>query len=132
MISVVYLSVLWRYLMSKRKNFAEKANKTLHKQYDFSTTEIWNADHAIVNFSYQILKKYKKSKRHGYPAEFKNPEEWEKVLDRILKAFKRTLNDYADSPMNKAYDIVNIGLHFFHKDVRLMLPLVVKHSIVAA
>lgn len=29
-------------------------------------------------------------------------------------------------------DIVNIGLHFFHKDVRLMLPLVVKHSIVAA
>ena len=30
------------------------------------------------------------------------------------------------------YDIVNIGLHFFHKDVRLMLPLVVKHSIVAA
>lgn len=104
MISVVYLSVLWRYLMSKRKNFAEKASKTLHKQYDFSTTEIWNADHAIVNFSYQILKKYKKSKRHGYPAEFKNPEEWEKVLDRILKAFKRTLNDYADSPMNKAYD----------------------------
>jgi len=30
------------------------------------------------------------------------------------------------------HDIVNIGLHFFHKDVRLMLPLVVKHSIVAA
>ena len=30
------------------------------------------------------------------------------------------------------FDIVNIGLHFFHKDVRLMLPLVVKHSIVAA
>lgn len=29
-------------------------------------------------------------------------------------------------------DIVNIGLHFFHKDVRLMLPLVAKHSIVAA
>lgn len=91
--------------MSKKKSkkFAEKANKTLHKQYDFSKTEIWNTDHAIVNFSYQLLKKYKKSKRYGYPSEFKDPDEWEKVLKRILKAFKRVLNDYPDSPMSKAY-----------------------------
>jgi hypothetical protein len=27
------------------------------------------------------------------------------------------------------YDIVNITLHFFHKDVRPMLPHVTKHSI---
>ena len=42
---------------------------------------------------------------------------------------------YADEVQEYALDtidIVNIGLHFFHKDVRLMLPLVVKHSIVAA
>lgn len=92
--------------MSKKKSkkFAEKANKTLRKQYYFSKTETWNADQAIVNFSYQLLKKYKKNKRHGYPTEFEDPEEWEKVLDRILKAFKRILNDYADSPMNKAHN----------------------------
>lgn len=68
--------------MSKKgsKKFTKKANKTLHKQYNFSTTEIWNADHAIVNFSYQILKKYKKSKRHGYPAEFKIPKNGKKFL----------------------------------------------------
>ena len=30
------------------------------------------------------------------------------------------------------YDIVNIGLHFFHKDVRPKQPLAKKHSTVAA
>lgn len=95
--------------MSKkeRKKFSKKAkkiNKLLNKQYHFSQFEIWDTYHAIVNFSYQIIKKYKNDKRYGYPEELQNPDEWEKVLKRILKAFKRILNDYADSPMNKAYD----------------------------
>ena len=50
-------------------------------------------------------------------------------LDIIVADDKNT---HYNLEMQVKNDIVNIGLHFFHKDVRLMLPLVVKHSIVAA
>ena len=57
-----------------------------------------------------------------------NEQEFEKQLNAL---HERVLSK-ALSDEEKNNDIVNIGLHFFHKDVRLMLPLVVKHSIVAA
>lgn len=86
--------------MGKKKIVEPK----ITRKYKFADSEIWNADYSIINYSYQIIKKYKKSKRLGYPAEVENPEEWEKILDRILKSFKRILNDYNDSPINKALD----------------------------
>lgn len=60
--------------------------------------------------------------------------------EKLIKAVNAELEywllsgdvDYLHKAMAVIRDIVNIGLHFFHKDVRLMLPLVVKHSIVAA
>ena len=57
-----------------------------------------------------------------------NEQEFEKQLNAL---HERVLSK-ALSDEEKNNDIVNIGLHFFHKDVRLMPPLVVKHSIVAA
>ena len=53
-------------------------------------------------------------------------------LDTMTVEAKRPDWESKLSPGTVNIDIVNIGLHFFHKDVRLMLPLVVKHSIVAA
>ena len=53
---------------------------------------------------------------------------------RMAKAIKTS--NYADNLLQREfecygprYDIVNITLHFFLKDVRPMLPLAVKHSI---
>ena len=54
-----------------------------------------------------------------------NPQKMHETLQRII-------DENTEAEEIVICDIVNIGLHFFHKDVRLMLPLVVKHSIVAA
>ena len=64
-----------------------------------------------------------------------NEQEFEKQLnalhERVLSKTFRTLR-----PVNGLifgiYDIVNIGLHFFLKDVRPMLPPVMNRSIVDA
>ena len=63
-------------------------------------------------------------KKYSVPKSLKISCIFELFLYHTLVQLKKRRSSY--------FDIVNIGLHFFHKDVRLMLPLVVKHSIVAA
>ena len=46
--------------------------------------------------------------------------------------FPASLSAYDKEPVFKENDIVNIGLHFFLKDVRPMLPPVMNHSIAVA
>ena len=57
-----------------------------------------------------------------------NEQEFEKQLNAL---HERVLSK-ALSDEEKNYDIVNIGLHFFLKDVRPMLPPVMNRSIVDA
>ena len=57
-----------------------------------------------------------------------NEQEFEKQLNAL---HERVLSK-ALSDEEKNNDIVNIGLHFFLKDVRPMLPPVMNRSIVAA
>ena len=47
-------------------------------------------------------------------------------MNEEIKDVANKMADYAGN------DIVNIGLHFFHKDVRPMPPLVKKHSTVVS
>ena len=89
--------------MTKKHSSTEKIIKT---SYKFKPGQIWNADYTMAEFIYQLLKRYQKMPRDTYPVAegINSPEEWEKLLKRFIKTFKRILNDYNDSPMNKAYD----------------------------
>ena len=96
-----------RKIMSKKKK--EHASDTAPKRtYKFKDVEVWNADNTMAEFNYQLLKKFKKMKRYGYPGdlcpEADTPEKWEKLIKSFIKTFKRITNDFDDSPMSKALD----------------------------
>ena len=92
--------------MKKKKK--QKSQKMPKRKYDFQEAELWNADITMAEFNYQLLKKFKKMKRHTYPGEYcpeaDTPEKWEKLINKFIKTFKRILNDFDDSPLNKALD----------------------------
>ena len=62
----------------------------------------------------------------------------DKIREQILAVRKTGRTNMFDVPMvqyianEMRFDIVNIGLHFFLKDVRPMLPPVMNHSIAVA
>lgn len=53
----------------------------------FTDEELWNLDCTFVDWIIPRLKVFKE-KTIGYPADVKSPEEWDKILDKIIKAFE--------------------------------------------
>ena len=94
--------------MGKKKKAKFKTEKIPKRKYDFKDVEIWNADITMAEFNYQLLKKFKKMKRHGYPGEIcpeaDTPEKWEKLINKFIKTFRRIINDFNDSPLSNALD----------------------------
>ena len=78
----------------------------MNRQYDFTKHEICYADRTIAQFIYQILKKYKETKRAHYPGydEAETPEEWEALLDEFIWTFDQIARGSPDSPVIKCND----------------------------
>lgn len=73
----------------------EKSNKRLKKQIKkrgFDDSECWNLDVTIAKFTLPRLRRLKEI-THGYPGTLDNPEEWDKILDQMIRAFEIALDD---------------------------------------
>lgn len=64
----------------------------------YSDRDVWNMDDWFLDTIIPMLKKLKTIK-HGYPANL-TPEEWDKILDRMIFCFKEA-NDSTCSMINE-------------------------------
>lgn len=64
----------------------------------YNDPDLWNLDHCFVKMILPRLKSFKRMKRNGYPAtatgtypEISCPEDWERILDAMIKGFESFL-----------------------------------------
>jgi hypothetical protein len=59
---------------------------------------LWDLDFYLSNEIYRSVQQFKDMDRYGCPGQFMDREEWDKVLDEIIYAFKEINNDYKNNP----------------------------------
>lgn len=88
-----------------------------HKQRmenGFDESETWSLDSTIAKFIYPRLKLFREIDA-GYPAIFKNRDQWNDILDKMLFAFEKLSsgeNIFEDDINNK----INEGLDLFREN----------------
>ena len=95
----------------------DKREKKLSKQRmvrGFDDSETWSLFNTISNFTLPRLKEFKELKC-GYPACFDKPEEWDIILDQIIKALELIKKDDTDILGDKEWKQVDQGLKLFAK-----------------
>jgi hypothetical protein len=73
--------------------------------------EFWNTDILLAKINLKILKKFKKNKA-GYPANLDNEKQWDKILSKIIKAFKIIASNNAN-PLVYHHPKVKKGLELY-------------------
>ena len=82
-------------------------------KYTFKKSQVWNLDNTFSKVIYHGLKKFKKMKRWGHPADVKNKEEWNKIIDKMLFTFENyTKYDQGE------YQFTLIKAKYAYKDVK--------------
>lgn len=66
-------------------DWEEYKKQRIERGYD--DTEVWNLDSTIIQFALPRIKTLKEIK-HGWPGALSSPEEWDKILDKIILAFE--------------------------------------------
>ena len=61
----------------------------------YSDKDLWNLDYYLGNLIASSLEDFKKQ-TYGVPMDFDNSEDWDKVLDDMIFAFKRSTLDFFD------------------------------------
>lgn len=94
----------------------EKSKKKLRKQIKergFDDSECWNLDMTIAQFVLPRLKRLKEI-THGYPGNLESEKEWDKILDKMIRAFELTVEDKLDSDNILEYEIgMNLFAQYF-------------------
>ena len=100
--------------IKKIKKRYKKYRKDLKKQ-GFDSTETWNLDNTIIQFTLPRLKYFRKN-LHGYPADI-TFKKWKKILDTIIFAFETHIeNDCIKD--EKIAKKVSKGFTYFGKYLR--------------
>ena len=84
----------------------------------FTDEELWNLDCAFVDWIVPRLKVFKE-KTKGYPADVGSPEEWDKILDKIIEAFELYKQEPCDNLKQLRIDnqIIKEGFDLFAKRI---------------
>lgn len=69
----------------------------------YSDVDLWNYGEFVCKKILPSLKAFIKMERHGYPAEFKNRAEWEKVLQEILWAVEEIAYNKGEDKITDKY-----------------------------
>lgn len=82
----------------------------------FDDSELWNLDHTISRFVLPRLKEFKrKYSVRGTPSQIETNEEWQAILDDMIKAFEiMSQSEFPDYDKNKI-EQVEKGLQLFVK-----------------
>lgn len=87
------------------------------KKYNkFSNKELWNLDHTIATFILPRLIKFRETNQ-GHPGIFESQEQWNEVLDKMILAFKKILEEFDTVDITNE-DGIEEGLELFAKYFR--------------
>lgn len=90
-------------LSKKDRKLREKWAKQ-KERLGFDSRETWNLDITIAFFVYPRLKYFRENMDGFYPSGFNSIEEWQEVLDKMLKAFEYIITDKElDTKGNEEY-----------------------------
>ncbi len=102
--------------MDRIKNLINKYKN--RAKYGFFDDETWNLDYSIAKYTLPRLKRFKEL-NNGYPANLNSKEEWDQILDKIIRSMEITLNDDMEISsveyMSKLYDEQLEGYELFGK-----------------
>ena len=99
----------------KRKKKDDSAENWSYKN-DYPIEEVWNTDNYLAGVIADRLKAFKAHKKHGWPEDFENQEDWNKAIQKMIDAFE-LVKDYSPSYEE---DILTVeqGLELFCKYYR--------------
>lgn len=104
------------YLIKDDDKRAKKFKKQ-KQNYGFSDDETWSLDASITIFILPRLKRFCQlvNKFGCYPAELKNKEEWQEILDKMVFSFETMFKEWQDGEQISKEDQIkkNEGLKLF-------------------
>lgn len=101
------------FSLTEENDDREKLYSQQRIERGFDNSELWSLEHTIARFIIPRLKAFKENSV-GYPGCFKNEKEWEKVLNKMIRAFELVVRDegslYFNDKEEKEY---NQGMNAF-------------------
>lgn len=100
--------------MKKIKN-NDTSEKWSHK-HDYPIEDVWNTDNTLAQLIAPRLQAFKALNKYGHCPEFKDMEEWDKAIQKMIDAFE--LMKYAHTLSDEEQRVVTEGLELFCKHYR--------------
>ena len=77
----------------------------------FNKSDVWNLDYTLSKTILKGLKRFKKSKRCGYPYDLENQEQWDVILDKMIYCFE----NYCKWDKGEDKFVIKRGKHAFEE-----------------
>jgi hypothetical protein len=92
----------------------EKGYSKQRKERGFDNSELWSLDSTITKFILPRLKVFREIQA-GHPGCVKNEKEWNKILDKIIKAFEIADSSISGLISDEEYKDWKKGMNLFVK-----------------
>ena len=103
-----------KYKMAKKKD--KETQKNWSHKNDYPIEEVWNTDNTLAQLIVPRLQAFKALDKHGWPDGFKDMDEWNKAIQKMIDAFE--LMKYVHVFDDEDNRIVEQGLDLFRKYYR--------------
>ena len=98
----------------------------MKKKYDdsidyingYPISEVWGTYHYLAREIAPRLKAFKAHKKHGWPEDFENQEDWNKAIQKMIDAFE--LLKHITSFSEEEEKIIEEGLELFCRHYRYL------------
>lgn len=85
-------------------------------KYDYPIEDVWNTYHLLAQCIVPRLQAFKALDKHGFCPDFRDMQEWNNTIQKMIDAFELTKNNSSLSDTEQA--IVTEGLELFAKYYR--------------
>lgn len=112
-----------RFLISLHRNqrysimkWKKKSEDSIDHINGYPIDEVWGTYHYLAREIAPRLKAFKALKKHGWPEDFENQEDWDQAIQKMIDAFE-LVKDYSPS-YDEDIQIMNEGVKLFCKYYR--------------
>ncbi len=91
----------------------KKTNENWSHKNDFPIEEVWGTYHTLSQLIVPRLLAFKALEKHGRPADFKDIQEWNNTIQKMIDAFE--LMKYATTYSEEEEHAIVQGLDLFSK-----------------
>ena len=113
-IGFFYLCIVNKDIRSMK--WKKKGDDSVDYINGYSISEVWGTYHYLAREIAPRLKAFKALKKHGWPDDFENQEEWNKAIQKMIDAFE-LVKDYSPS-YDEDIQTVDQGVKLFCKYFR--------------